>query len=74
MDRAFFFLLISIGGSIWGQISSVTESSHNNLFPFEAQSPGEKNQIVGNKGGLFVCSDIGSVKVNKVKVASWWIL
>ncbi|TQE02875.1 hypothetical protein C1H46_011534 [Malus baccata] len=50
-------MIISGCGSNWGQISSDTKSLDNNSLSLEVQSPGLKNWIMGNKGGVSVCND-----------------
>ncbi|XP_050133943.1 uncharacterized protein LOC126610018 [Malus sylvestris] len=57
VEGAICLMIISGCGSNWDRISSVTESSDNNSLSLEVQSPGLKNWIMGNKGGVSVCDD-----------------
>ncbi|KAH0998084.1 hypothetical protein GBA52_021948 [Prunus armeniaca] len=68
VDGAICLMIISRGGSNWGRISSVTESSDNNSLSLEVQSPVQKNRIMGNRGGISVCNDTGNKNLNLVKM------
>ncbi|XP_048437758.1 uncharacterized protein LOC125476069 [Pyrus x bretschneideri] len=57
VERAICLMIISGCGSNWGRISSNTKSLNNNSLSLEVQSPGLKNWIMGNKGGVSVCGD-----------------
>ncbi|XP_062029825.1 uncharacterized protein LOC133745720 [Rosa rugosa] len=68
-EAAFCLMMISRGLGNWGQISSVAESSNNNSFSVEVESPSQRKRVRDNEGGVFAWDgDSGSLQIKRAKV------